>query len=48
MSTIMAVTRELNRFRPTGVDAHLTEIDGHITLTVNPVPAVHEWLLQHP
>jgi pimeloyl-ACP methyl ester carboxylesterase len=31
-----------------GVDAHLTQIDGHITLTVNRVPAVHEWLLQHP
>ena len=31
-----------------GVDAHLTETDGHITLTVNRVPAVHEWLLQHP
>jgi pimeloyl-ACP methyl ester carboxylesterase len=31
-----------------GVDAHLTEIDGHVTLTVNRVPAVHEWLLQHP
>ena len=31
-----------------GVDAHLTDIDGHITVSVNRVPAVHDWLLQHP
>ena len=31
-----------------GVDAHLSDIDGHITLSVNRVPAVHAWLLQHP
>ncbi|HKH88804.1 MAG TPA: alpha/beta fold hydrolase [Acidimicrobiales bacterium] len=30
-----------------GVDAHLTDTDGHLTLMVNRVPAVHEWLLQH-
>jgi pimeloyl-ACP methyl ester carboxylesterase len=29
-----------------GVDAHLTETDGHLTLN-DRVPAVHEWLLQH-
>jgi hypothetical protein len=32
----------------TSVDAHLTEIDGQITLTINRVRAVHEWLLPHP
>ena len=31
-----------------GVDAHLTDTDGHITLGVNRVPEVHQWLLQHP
>ena len=31
-----------------GVDAHLTESDGHLTLAISRVPAVHEWLLQHP
>ena len=30
-----------------GVDAHLTDTDGHLTLIVNRVPDVHEWLLQH-
>jgi pimeloyl-ACP methyl ester carboxylesterase len=30
-----------------GVDAHLTHADGHITLVVNRVSEVHEWLLQH-
>jgi len=30
-----------------GVDAHLTDVDGHITLSVNRVPEVHDWLLQH-
>lgn len=30
-----------------GVDAHLTETDGHVTLAVNRVPEVHAWLLQH-
>jgi pimeloyl-ACP methyl ester carboxylesterase len=30
-----------------GVDAHLTDDDGHITLSVNRVPEVHDWLLQH-
>lgn len=31
-----------------GVDAHLTDNDGHITLAVNRVPETHEWLLQQP
>jgi pimeloyl-ACP methyl ester carboxylesterase len=31
-----------------GVDAHLTETDGHITLAVNRIPEVHEWLLRQP
>ena len=30
-----------------GVDAHLSDTDGHLTLAVNRVPEVHEWLLQH-
>ena len=30
-----------------GVDAHLTEGDGHLTLLVERVPDVHNWLLQH-
>jgi pimeloyl-ACP methyl ester carboxylesterase len=30
-----------------GVDAHLTHDDGHITLPVNRVPEVHDWLLKH-
>jgi len=30
-----------------GVDAHLTEEDGHITLLQNRVADVHEWLLAH-
>lgn len=30
-----------------GVDAHLTEVDGHLTLLVERVPDVHRWLLQH-
>jgi pimeloyl-ACP methyl ester carboxylesterase len=30
-----------------GVDAHLTDTDGHLTLLVERVPSVHEWLLQH-
>ena len=29
-----------------GVDAHLTEADGHLTL-ISRVPEVHAWLLQH-
>jgi pimeloyl-ACP methyl ester carboxylesterase len=31
-----------------GVDAHLTDTDGHLTLAVNRVPEVHEWLLRQP
>ncbi len=31
-----------------GVDARLTESDGHITLAATRVPEVHEWLLRHP
>jgi pimeloyl-ACP methyl ester carboxylesterase len=30
-----------------GVDAHLTEEDGHITLLQNRVAQVHAWLLEH-
>jgi pimeloyl-ACP methyl ester carboxylesterase len=30
-----------------GVDAHLSDTDGHLTLGVNRVPEVHAWLLQH-
>ena len=30
-----------------GVDARLTDVDGHITLATKRVPEVHEWLLQH-
>jgi pimeloyl-ACP methyl ester carboxylesterase len=30
-----------------GVEAHLTEADGHLTLLENRVPEVHAWLLQH-
>jgi len=30
-----------------GVEPHLTETDGHLTLMVNRVPEVHEWLLRH-
>jgi len=30
-----------------GVDAHLTDTDGHLTLLVDRVPEVHAWLLQH-
>ena len=30
-----------------GVDAHLTDDDGHITLHQRRLPVVHEWLLQH-
>jgi pimeloyl-ACP methyl ester carboxylesterase len=29
-----------------GVDAHLTETDGHLTL-LDRVPGIHEWLMQH-
>jgi pimeloyl-ACP methyl ester carboxylesterase len=29
-----------------GVDAHLTDTDGHLTLLVDRVPEVHTWLLQ--
>lgn len=29
-----------------GVEAHLTEADGHLTL-IGRVPEVHEWLMQH-
>ena len=28
-----------------GVDAHLTDVDGHVTLLLNRVPEVHAWLL---
>ena len=31
-----------------GVDAHLTTSDGHLTLAINRVPELHEWLLRHP
>ena len=30
-----------------GVDAHLTEVDGHLTLMQNRVPGLHAWLLEH-
>jgi pimeloyl-ACP methyl ester carboxylesterase len=30
-----------------GVDAHLTDEDGHITLMAKRVPLVHAWLLEH-
>jgi pimeloyl-ACP methyl ester carboxylesterase len=30
-----------------GVEAHLTDTDGHLTLLVEQVPKVHEWLLRH-
>lgn len=30
-----------------GVDAHLSDTGGHLTLAVNRVPEVHAWLLQH-
>lgn len=30
-----------------GVDAHLTEVDGHITLLQQRVPEVHAWLVDH-
>ena len=30
-----------------GVDARLTDVDGHLTLGVNRVPEVHAWMLQH-
>jgi len=30
-----------------GADVHLTDTDGHLTLAVNRVPEVHDWLLQH-
>ena len=30
-----------------GVDAHLSDTDGHLTLAVNRVPEVHAWLLHH-
>ena len=29
-----------------GVEAHLTEVDGHVTLLQNRVPEVHAWLLE--
>jgi len=29
-----------------GVEAHLTEEDGHLTLLANRVPEVHDWLLR--
>ncbi|MGA2529572.1 MAG: alpha/beta hydrolase [Acidimicrobiales bacterium] len=30
-----------------GVEAHFTDSDGHLTLLVDRVPEVHEWLLEH-
>ena len=30
-----------------GVDAHLSEDDGHLTLTERRLPAIHSWLLEH-
>jgi pimeloyl-ACP methyl ester carboxylesterase len=30
-----------------GVEAHLTEEDGHLTLLQNRVGQVHAWLLEH-
>ena len=30
-----------------GVDAHLSDADGHITLIQNRIPDVHAWLLEH-
>jgi pimeloyl-ACP methyl ester carboxylesterase len=30
-----------------GVEAHLTEVDGHITLLQRRVPEVHAWLVDH-
>lgn len=29
-----------------GVDAHLTDVDGHLTLMQDRIPAVHDWLLE--
>jgi pimeloyl-ACP methyl ester carboxylesterase len=30
-----------------GAEAHVTAADGHLTLSTQRVPAVHEWLLEH-
>ena len=30
-----------------GAEAELSESDGHLTLLLNRVPEVHEWLLSH-
>jgi pimeloyl-ACP methyl ester carboxylesterase len=30
-----------------GVEAHLSEDDGHLTLTERRLPAIHSWLLEH-
>ena len=30
-----------------GVDARLTDVDGHLTLGANRVPEVHAWILEH-
>ncbi|GAC1485342.1 MAG: alpha/beta hydrolase [Candidatus Dormibacteria bacterium] len=30
-----------------GVEAHLSDDDGHLTLTVNRLPSIHDWLLAH-
>lgn len=30
-----------------GVEAHLTDVDGHVTLLQHRVPEVHAWLLEH-
>jgi len=30
-----------------GVEAHLSDEDGHLTLTQRRLPEVHDWLLEH-
>jgi pimeloyl-ACP methyl ester carboxylesterase len=30
-----------------GVDAHLSDDDGHLTLTERRLPEIHSWLLAH-
>jgi pimeloyl-ACP methyl ester carboxylesterase len=30
-----------------GVEPHLSSEEGHLTLAINRVPEIHEWLLRH-